>query len=96
MAVYDQQIREAVIVDIREHRAPAERVQVDPQTGRERHIGKRPVAVRVVERGGIVGEVRLEEVEVPVAVIVGGGRAHASLLAAVFVEGRARVRRRHR
>ena len=40
-----------------------------------------------IERIGVVGEIGLENVQASVAVVVGGGGAHAGLLAAVLVHG---------
>src|SRR5262249_18363471 len=44
------------------------------------------VAVIPIERGGVVGEIRLENVEAAVAIEISNGGAHASLRATVFVQ----------
>ena len=71
MTVDDEEIGPAVVVDVGEHGAPAEGVGVDAEAGWEGYVGEGAVAVSVVEGGGVVGEVGLEEVEVAVAVVVG-------------------------
>ncbi len=71
MTVNDEEIGPAVVVDVGEHGAPAEGIGVDGEACGEGHIGEGAVAVVVVEGGGVVGEVGLEEVEVAVAVVVG-------------------------
>ena len=91
MAVGDQNVGVAVVVGVEEGRAPAEGVGVDAETGGVGDVGEGAVPVGVVKGGGVVGEVGFEEVEAAVTVDVGGGGAHAGLLAAVLVEGDAGV-----
>jgi len=50
---------------------------------------KVPFALVAVEVRDVAVEVGLEDVEPPVAVVVGGGHAHAGLLEPVFVIGEA-------
>ena len=45
-----------------------------------------PVAVVVIEAARIIGEVRLEEIEVTVEIVVADADAHAGLLGAVIAE----------
>ena len=73
VAVGDQQVGMAVVVHVGEHGPPAERVRIDAEAGFEGDVGEGAVAVVVVEGGGVVGEIGLEEVEVAIAVIVGSG-----------------------
>ena len=87
VAVDDQEVGPAVVVDVGEHGSPAEGVGVDAETGGEGGVGEGAVGIVAVEGCGVVGEVGLEEVDAAVSVVVGGGGAHAGLLAAVFVEG---------
>ena len=91
MSVGEEEVGPAVVVDVGEHGSPAEGVGVDAEACRESHVGEGAVGIVVVEGGGVVGEVGLEEVEATVSVVVGGGSAHPGLLAAVFVEGDADV-----
>src|SRR5579872_3263542 len=87
VAVGENQIGPAVIVEVEKHRAPAQILGVQAQAGSESGVGEGAVAIVVVERRRIVGEVGFEDVEAAIAVVVGDGCAHAGLLAAVFVEG---------
>src|ERR1019366_9964269 len=71
---------------IEKHGAPAEVLGVKAQACVRRYVSKRAVPIVVIKRRGVVGKVGFEDVEAAVAVVVADGRAHASLLAAVFVE----------
>src|SRR6266567_2098065 len=86
VAVDEEQIGPAVVVEIEKRDAPAEVLRVEPESRGEGFVVERAVAIVAVERGGIVGEIGFEQVEFAVAVIVGNGRAHAGLLAPVVVE----------
>ena len=87
VAVGDEEVRVAVVVDVGEHGSPAEGVGVDGKAGGVGLVGESAVGLGTVKGGGVVGEVGLEEIEAAVGVVVGGGGAHAGLLAAVLVEG---------
>ena len=52
-------------------------------------LAESSVGIVPVQRGGIVREVGLEDIEPAVAIEVTDGRAHSGLLASIFVEGRA-------
>ena len=89
VAVDKQQIGPAIVVKIQKHRAPAEILGVQTEAGGESHIVKVAIAIVAIERGSVVGEIGFENIELAVAVEIGDGRAHAGLLRAIFVEGRA-------
>ena len=86
VAVDEEQIRPAVVVEIEKRDAPAEVLRVEPESRGKGFIVEGAVAIVVVERGGIVGEIGFEQIEFAVTVVVGNGRAHAGLLAPVVVE----------
>ncbi len=88
--VHQNQIGPAIVVEVEEHGSPAQILRVQAQSRGRGRIGKGAVAVVAVQRRSIVGEIGFENVEMAVAVVVGDGRAHACLLAPVFVEGGAR------
>ncbi len=87
VAVDEEQIGPAVIVEIEKHDAPAEILRVQSKPGGKGFVVEGAVAVVAVKRGSVVGEIGFEKVEFPVAVIIRNSRSHASLLAAVVVEG---------
>ena len=87
MAVHQNQIRPAVVVHVEEHSSPAQVLRVEAQAHGSGRIGKRAVAIILVERGGVVGKIGFKNVEVAIAVVVGDSRAHPGLLAPVFVKG---------
>src|SRR5581483_4870774 len=87
VAVYKKQVGPAVVVEVEEHRSPAEILGVQSDAGGESGIGEGSIAIVVIERGAVVGEVGFEDIEAAIAIVVGHGRAHACLLASVFVEG---------
>src|SRR6185437_7956872 len=91
VAVGGDDVGPAIVVDVDEHGAPAEFVGVDAETGRIGYVVEGAVTVGVVEGGGVVGEIGLEDVQVAVAVVVGDRGAHAGLLAPILIEGNAGV-----
>src|SRR5216683_2966269 len=86
VAVGEEQIGPAVVVEIEKRDAPAEVLRVEPESRGKGFVVEGAVAIVAVERGGIVGEIGFEQIEFAVAVVVGNGRAHAGLLAPVVVE----------
>src|SRR6266566_865695 len=86
VAVRQEQIGPAVVVEIEKRDAPAKVLRVEPESRGEGFVVEGAVAIVVVERGGIVGEIGFEQTEFAVTVVVGNGRAHAGLLAPVVVE----------
>src|SRR3954463_10155558 len=86
VAIHQQQIRPAVVVDVEEHCSPSQILRVQPQSSCGSGVGKGPIPVVFIESGGIVGKIRLENIQMPVAVIVRDGRSHPGLLAAILVE----------
>src|SRR5260370_16986728 len=63
---------------------------MDAEASRGSHIVECSIAVVTIESRSVVGKVRLENVQSPVAVVVADRRSHTRLLAPVFIEGRAR------
>src|ERR1035437_4352869 len=58
-----EDIGPAVVVVIRKSRAPANILRIDAQPGNKSYVTERAVAVVVVEIGGVIGEIRLEDVK---------------------------------
>ena len=89
MAVDLDDVGPAVVVVVDEAAAPRHVVVVDANAGCESDVAEGSVAVVVVQVARVVGEVGLEDVEPAIAVVVGYGNTHASLLMAVVVVGAA-------
>src|SRR5207244_2100659 len=66
---------------------PAEVLGVKPQARWESRIAETAIPVIAVQGGSVVGEIRFENIETPVAVKIGDRGSHACLFAAVFVKG---------
>src|SRR5262249_42891054 len=86
MTVDDEDVGPGVQIEVDEPRAPAEVSAVAPQTSRDRRIVERAAAKIAIQRCRVIVEVRLDDVEPAVAVVVAGADAHARLRAAVGVE----------
>src|SRR5689334_2118703 len=87
MSIHQEQVRPAVVIEIKKHCTPPEILRVGAETGGKSHVRKRAVSVVVVESGGVVGKVRFENVRTSIAIVVGNGGAHARLFAPVLIEG---------
>src|SRR3569832_761938 len=90
--VRDKQVDPTVVIVIEKLRAPADVRQAQRRDLRcVRKIGKRVLAVVMVKRVVFVREDGDEDVELAVVIVVAGGHAHASLLAAILVDRSARA-----
>src|SRR3954464_9023066 len=87
MAIDEQEVGPAVIVEAKKHDSPAEILSVQAKTRGERGVRKIAITIVSIERGCVIGKIRLEDVEVAIAVIVGNGRSHSSLGPPILVEG---------
>src|ERR1700679_263992 len=79
VAVGDQDVEPAVIVDVQKADAPAKQARVDAQTGLIGAVVEGTVAQVHVERIRVSGEVGLDDVEQTVAVVVAHRDTHAGL-----------------
>src|SRR5215831_10664919 len=79
MAVADQDVGPAIIVEIQESDAPAKKPRVLAETRLKRPIVKDHVAKVPVKTGGVSCEIRLHEVKIAVTIVVDGRYAHAGL-----------------
>src|SRR5437660_7847021 len=89
VAVHQQQIRPAIVVEVHEHRAPSEVLGMQTEAGRIGSISESAIAVVAIERGAVVREIGFENVELSIAIEVGDGGPHAGLFTSVFIECRA-------
>src|SRR5262245_46797366 len=67
VAVDQEEIEPAVLIEIEETDAPPEPPRVEPDAARERAIRAETVAAVRIQRGGVAGEVGLEDVDRAVA-----------------------------
>src|ERR1700680_3346072 len=91
VAVGNENIKEAVIVEVEEAGAPAEEWNRGiPETGFEGNVGERGIAIVTIESFVIVGEGSDEEIELAVAIVVAGADAHGRLAAAITIDSESR------
>ena len=90
VSVRDEDVLPAVVIDIKEGRSPPQVLGVHRQVGADGLVAEKHLAFVAIQGMGVTGEVRLEEIEVAVPVVVAGGDSHARLFHAVEVVGRAR------
>src|SRR6266480_1615623 len=83
----------AIVVVVEKSATPSHVPVIDSNAGGERDIGESSVSVVVIEIAGVVGKVRLEDVEPAIAVVVGDSDSHARLLVAIVAVS---APRRHR
>ena len=79
MSVTQQNVGPAVVVEIEEARAPAQKSRYFSQTGLKRLILKEPISGVVIQAGRIAGKVGLEHIEPAVAIVIGHCDSHARL-----------------
>ncbi len=86
VSVGEEDVEPAVVVEVGEAGAPPQPPRVHAEPGVERPVLAEAVAAVRVERRGVAGEVRLDDVERAVAVEVADADAHARLRLAVLAE----------
>src|SRR5258708_13078293 len=87
MAVADQNVRPAIVIEVKETATPPQKLRVRAQPRCKGGVLKGAGPEVVVKRGCVAGEVRLDQVEIAIEIVVGGGHAHASLGLAIRTEG---------
>ena len=91
VAVGDQDVEPAIVVDIDEAHTPAQQPGIHAQSRLVGAVVEGAVAEIHEEGVGIAGEIGLHNVEHAVAVVVADGNAHAGLRLAVGRVGHARL-----
>ena len=91
MAVADQNVGPAVIIHVEKTATPAQIARIQSQPAFKGAVFEISIAAIAIQRMGVAGEIGFEDVEVAVAVVIGGGDSHASLGLAVGAEGGAGV-----
>ncbi len=84
-----EQVGVAVVVEIVDARAPAYVAGFDAEAGGVGDVLEIAFSVVAVEHGSVIGEVRFQDVDRAIEVIVADADAHAGLLHAVLVQGNA-------
>src|SRR5262249_24641222 len=90
MTISDEKIYPAVVVIVEKLGPPANVETHRSYFSRVRDVGERVMPVIPIQGIVLVGEVRLEQVQLSVVIEVGNSDAHAALLAAIPVDGSAR------
>src|SRR5207249_6802184 len=90
MAVHQKKVGPAIVVKIKEHRAPAKISSTRAKTSRVSHVGKSAVAIVVIKRQSVIEEVRAEKIQISIAIVICNRGAHACLFATVDVVGHSR------
>ena len=90
MTVNEQQVRPAVIVEIKEHSAPSEILRMCPESCLIRYVSEDSISIVMIQGWSIVGKIRAEQIEVSIAIIISHRGPHTGLLTAVGIVGNAR------
>ena len=89
MTVANEDVGPAVIVHVKKTAAPAEILRVLAETALIGGVLEIRAAQIVVERRRVASEIRFDEIEIAVEIVIGGGDAHAGLWLAVGAESAA-------
>src|SRR5260370_16579505 len=84
----DHKVGTAVIIEIDKAGAPLHRSSFAGKSGGNGYVREEALALVVIEAGHFVGEIRLDDIEEPVAVVVHGVRAHSTLSPSVRIVSR--------
>src|SRR6185437_254511 len=79
----EKQIRVAVVVEVLHARAPADVARLDAEAAVGGHVLEGAFAVVVIEDVRVVGEVRFENIERAVKIVIADSKSHAGLFHAV-------------
>src|SRR5207253_8848752 len=86
VAVADQNVGPAVVIHVKKSAAPTQIARIQSQAAFKGAVFKISIAPVAIQRMSVAGEIGLEDVEVAVAVVIGGGDSHAGLRLAVGAE----------
>jgi len=82
----EEQIRQPVVIQVQHGGSPAGVPRLHSQPRRHGHVVEIPLPVVAVEHAGVVAEVRLEDVQIAVQVVVADRQAHPRLFHPVSVQ----------
>src|SRR5215467_1540907 len=86
----DKQVLPTVVVEINKSRAPFHVAGLDREAGARRHIAERAVTQVAIEGIGVTRKIGFEDVQVAIAIIIGGRRSHTGLLAPGLINSQSR------
>src|SRR5205823_6231556 len=84
-----KQVRIAIVIQIHNPGAPADVASLDSQPRGCCLVNEVSLSVVAVENVPVIGKMRLEDIEVPVQIVVTHSNAHAGLRHPVVVQGNA-------
>src|SRR5258708_36670141 len=84
MARNDEQVGEAIVIEIDDARAPADPASFNAQVRGPSSVLEICFTVVVIEDVSVIGEVGLEQIEVAIKIVIADSDAHARLLHAAF------------
>src|SRR5580704_3696676 len=87
VAVADQNIGPAIVVEIQESAAPSQKLRVRAQPRGKRGVLEVARALIVVERRGVTGEIGLHQIQVSIQIVIRRGNPHPGLRLAVRAQG---------
>src|SRR5205807_7640996 len=86
VAVAEENVGPTVVVHVKKTATPAEVLRVLAEAALVSGVLKIRAAEIVVERRRVAGEIRFDQIEIAVEIVIGGGDAHAGLRLAVGAE----------
>src|SRR5437016_8656172 len=89
VARHNEEVRQPIVIKIHDPRAPAHKSILDTETRPAGGVFKNSLTEIVVEIGGVIHEIRFQDIETPIEIIITNGGSHASLFLAVLAEGNA-------
>src|SRR5215471_1147935 len=85
VAIDGQDIRPPIVIHVDECRSPTEKTGVKPQARIIDGRGESSVTVVAIEGRAVIGEIGLENIGMPIVVVIPDGGAHPRLLTSIFV-----------
>src|SRR5690242_17896360 len=79
-------IGKPVVIEINDPRSPRHKSRFDSDARANCAVLEKTFAIVLVQNAGIVRQMGLEDIEMPVEIIIADSNAHAGLLVAVFVQ----------
>ena len=93
MAVANQDVGPAVVVEVEKAAPPAKILGVLAEAALKCSVLEISAAEIVIERRSVAGKIGLDQIEITVEIVIGGGDAHPGLWLAVGAESAARFQR---